>query len=181
MFSSLGKEKEIMAAELARKVQELNDLEEHLNDLRAQNEMLSAKVKVCATEHKEKKSGGGDTQGNAGLQERNKKLSEQLLKSLDGYRSLKRKFKDAQEEKAGIQAKMAEMAVEVTAGLNRIHDFQQRIAGRNGKSVEIQEELSALEDMFRCFEMKVSKNCQKRSECVKPEADINPGKLPVVA
>lgn len=42
--SSLGKEKEIIASELARKVQEMNDMEELINDLKVQNEKLSAKV-----------------------------------------------------------------------------------------------------------------------------------------
>ncbi|KAF8408803.1 hypothetical protein HHK36_004872 [Tetracentron sinense] len=181
MFSSLGKEKEIMAAELSRKVQELDGMEEHINDLKAQNEMLLAKVQACAKEHKEKKCSGGDTQGNAALQERNKALSEQLLKSLDGYRSLKKKLKEAQVENAGIKAKMAEMAVEVAVGLDRIHDFQLRIAKRNEEPIEIEEELSAIEQMFQHLEMKFSKYGKKRSECIKPKANLNAGKPPVIA
>ncbi|XP_043702326.1 uncharacterized protein LOC122652607 [Telopea speciosissima] len=155
MFSSLGKEKEIMVAELARKVQELNDTEEHLNDVRAQNEKLLAKVKICAAEHKESCSGIREAQSKAALQERNRALSEQLLKSLDGYRSLKRKLKDAQEENAILHEKMGEIAVDVRAGLNKIHEFQQRITQEKEQPVEIAEELLALEHMFQCFEMKV--------------------------
>ncbi|KAB1207748.1 hypothetical protein CJ030_MR7G017749 [Morella rubra] len=61
LYSSLGKEKEIMASELSRKVQELSGMEELINDLKAQNEMLRAKVQTCAEEHKEKKCGKGET------------------------------------------------------------------------------------------------------------------------
>ncbi|KAI3466855.1 hypothetical protein Pfo_023518 [Paulownia fortunei] len=110
--SSLGKEKEIMAAELSRKVQELSGMEELINDLKAQNATLLQKVQECASEHKEKKGGGGgggESQVTAALQERNKALSEQLLKSLDGYRSMKRKLKIAQEENVMMSATMDEM------------------------------------------------------------------------
>lgn len=44
MCASLGKEKDIIARELTRKVQELNEMEELVNDLKAQNERLSTKV-----------------------------------------------------------------------------------------------------------------------------------------
>ncbi|XP_043689690.1 uncharacterized protein LOC122640533 [Telopea speciosissima] len=176
MFSSLGKEKEIIAAELARKVQELNDFEEHLSDLRAQNEKLLAKVKLCVVEHKERCDGGREsTQGSAALQERNKMLSDKLLKSLNGYRSLKRKLKDSKEENVIYHTKMSEMAIDVRAGINKIHEFQQRISEEKEEPVEIEEELSALEHMFQCFEMKISNDnyCLKRGECVKPKIEIN--------
>uniref|UniRef100_A0A7N0VKT3 Uncharacterized protein n=1 Tax=Kalanchoe fedtschenkoi TaxID=63787 RepID=A0A7N0VKT3_KALFE len=87
MCSSLGKEKEIMAMELARKVGEVAGLEELVNDLKAQNASLLAKVLTCAAEHRDKKSAGAERvpepTGNnaAALQERNRTLSEQLLKS----------------------------------------------------------------------------------------------------
>ncbi|KAJ4981507.1 hypothetical protein NE237_032344 [Protea cynaroides] len=185
MFSSLGKEKEIMVSELARKVQELKDTEEHLNDLRAQNEKLLAKVKLCTSEHKDQRCDGGEVhhQDNIGtdLQDRNKELSEQLLRTLDRYKSLKRKLKDTQEENATLHAKMAEMAVDVEAGIDKIHEFQQRITDRKERPVEIEAALSALEHMFRCFEMKVSKVCKKRGECVKPKAEINAGNPSVLA
>ncbi|KAF6139516.1 hypothetical protein GIB67_015473 [Kingdonia uniflora] len=121
MFSSLGKEKEIMATELSRKVQELTGIEEHLNDLKAQNELLLGKVQTCAAEHKGNiHSNRGDAQGNTTLQERNKTLSEQLLKSLDRYRSLKRKLKEAQQEKADIQAKIGILTGETQQEKTRI-------------------------------------------------------------
>ncbi|XP_077211177.1 uncharacterized protein LOC143846589 [Tasmannia lanceolata] len=176
MFSSLGKEKEIMAAELARKVQELNGMEEHINDLKVQNEMLSAKVKNYATENKEKKSGGEPKEA---LQERNKVLSDQLLKSLDGYRSLKRKLKETQEENIGIRKMMGEIEKEVAVGLERIHGFRQR--RKNEDSMNFEEELSMVELMFQCFQAKVTISGPKRSECVKPKADILAEKAPVLA
>ncbi|XP_058070876.1 uncharacterized protein LOC131219893 [Magnolia sinica] len=183
MFSSLGKEKEIMATELARKAQELNGMEEHINDLKAQNEMLLAKVKCCASEHKEKKiNGGGDLHGNVALQERNKALSDQLLKSLEGYRSLKWKLKDSQEENAGIRAKLVEIRKEALVGLDRIHDLRQRVAERDDPTVDIEEELSAVESMFKCFEAKVVIGGPKRSEGTKAKAaDVVAEKSPVLA
>lgn len=157
MFSSLGKEKEIMAGELARKAQELHDIEEHLNDLKAQNEMLLEKVKLCATEHKEKKSrGGGDAAAAAceqSLLDRNKTLSEQLLRALDGYRALKRKVKDLQEEKAEVQEKLAEMAARVSKGLYHIREFCRRVATGMGKAPaednDVEVDISSIENLLR--------------------------------
>ncbi|XP_021287189.1 myosin heavy chain, striated muscle [Herrania umbratica] len=166
MCSSLGKEKEIMASELSRKVQELNGMEELINDLKAQNETLLAKVQACAAEHREKKHAGDQTQGvNAALQERNKALSEQLLKSLDGYRSLKRKYKDAKEESVGIQTTIEEMGVEVAAGLGRVHGLKQRLAATEVGEADIEREISALECMFESLNVTISKHMQKKSTC----------------
>ncbi|KAK9085899.1 hypothetical protein Sjap_026310 [Stephania japonica] len=168
MISSVGKEKEIMAAELARKVHELNAMEEHLNDLKAQNEMLLTKVQTCAAEHKERNV---DTQGNVLLQERNKELSEKLLKSLDRYKSLKKRLKDSQEEKARIQSDTLEIVEDVTKGLNRIHDVQQHFTERNEQPEVIKVQLSALADMFHCVEIKLSKHVPKRSESAQIKSD----------
>ncbi|KAK6932120.1 hypothetical protein RJ641_001744 [Dillenia turbinata] len=183
MCSSLDKEKKIMASELAKKVQEVNELEELANDLKAQNEKLLGKVQTCAAEHKDKKYGGGETQANANaaLQERNNALSEQLLKSLDGYRTLKRKLKEAQEENAVMQAKMDEIGKEAIAGLNRIHNFKDQINMVNEHSEDIKEEISSLETMLEGFKMKVSKHEMKQGECIKPKAEIHATKPSVVA
>lgn len=169
MFSSLGKEKEIMAAELARKVHELNGIEEHVNDLKAQNELLLAKVQACAAEHKGRKHSAcvGDNfttqEDNVALEERNKALSENLLKSLDGYRSLKRRLREAQEEKECVQEQMAEMAEQAAIGLNRVAVLRRRIAEGKEQPYEIEEELSTVEDMLRSFEtFKLSENGPNR-------------------
>ncbi|XP_022762548.1 uncharacterized protein LOC111308486 [Durio zibethinus] len=166
MCCSLGKEKKIMASELSRKVQELNGMEELINDLKAQNETLLAKVQACAQEHQSDNKSGGEThQGglNATLQERNKALTDQLLKSLDGYRSLKRKYIDAKEENIGIQTTMEEMGVEVAAGLGRIRGLKQQLATTEAQKSDIEEEISALECMFQSLNMKISKHMQKKS------------------
>lgn len=177
MCASLGKEKEIMASELARKVQELEETEELISDLRAQNDMLLGKVKACAVEHKERRSGVGETsQGNAALQERNRALSEQLLKSLDGYRSLKRKLKDSQEENVKMEEEMEKMGVEVQDGLERIQKLREKIDGKGSeKEVDINEEIKALEGLFECFDLKISKHRQKKNESSKSknEAKVN--------
>lgn len=173
MCSSLGKEKEIMAAEIARKVHELNEAEELVNDLKAQNETLMAKLQARAPQKKSSNS-GGEAQGNAALQERNRTLSEQLLKSLDSCRSLKRKYKVAKEENRGICATMDVIKMEVGAGLENIRSFRSRLA----ISKDIEEEISALEQMFEGFDMKISKH--RDIECAKPKAAINTSKPPVL-
>lgn len=184
MCTSLGKEKEIMASELSRKVHELSGLEELINDLKAQNDMLLGKVQACAAEHKDrsnKSKEGEAAQGNAALQERNKALSEQLLKSLDGYRSLKRKLKDSHDENTKILVTTEEMGEEVEAGLVRIHGLKKRIASGNDKEVDINKEISALEEMFECFNMKISKHRQKKNESSKAKHEIGVSKAPVIA
>lgn len=173
MCASLGKEKEIMAAELSRKVQELNGLEELVGDLRAQNDMLLGKVKACAAEHKEKKETGV---GNSALQERNKALSEQLLKSLDGYRSLKRKLKDSQEENVKANKILEEMEVELQAGLGRINRLKESM-----DNVNINEAISDLEHLFHSFNLKISKHRQKKSESPKSKSETKVSKASVLA
>lgn len=175
MCSSLGKEKAIMSKELAKKVHELNDMEEHNNDLKAQNETLLAKVQFCAAEHKEKKTSEIQA-NNAALQERNRVLSEQLLKYIDSYRSSKRKYKDAKVESRAMRATMEEMGKEVAAGLKQIHGFRQLMATKEKQDKGMEEEISALERMFESFNMKISKQTQKRSDCAKPKASIKASK-----
>nr|CAN67097.1 hypothetical protein VITISV_016808 [Vitis vinifera] len=162
MCSSLGKEKEIMATELARKVQELSGTEELVNDLKAQNEMLL---------EKEMKPSKIVT----------RRSSEKLLKSIDGYRSLKRKLKEAQEENAGLHMTLEEVGVDVAAGLDQIRSFRQRIITGNEQAVDIEEEMSALAHMFERFEIKATKHRQKKSECVKPKVVIKASSPSVLA
>lgn len=181
MCSSLGKEKEIMASELSKKVHELNEIEEFVNDLKTQNGTLLAKLQALAAEQRENKYIVGETQGNMALQDRNKLLSEQLLKSLDSYRSLKRKYKVAKEENLGICTKMEEIGMEVTTGLEQIRSFRQRMAASNNQPVNIGEEISALEQMFECFNIKVSKHEERNIECANPKAEINASKPRVLA
>lgn len=175
MCSSLGKEKEIMAGELAKKVHELSGTEELVNDLKAQNEMLLGKVQSFVVEQIDT-----EAPGNAALQERNKALSDQLLKSIDGYRSLKRKLKEALEENAGLHTTLEELGEDVAAGLTQIRSFRQRIAN-GSESVDIEEEISALEDMFERFEIKATKHERKKSECVKPKVVIKASSPSVLA
>ncbi|GKU99930.1 hypothetical protein SLEP1_g12705 [Rubroshorea leprosula] len=163
MCSSLGKEKEIMASELAKKVQELNESEELIEGLKAQNETLLGKVQACAAEHKDRKCEGVEAQENAALMERNKALSEQLLRSLDGYRSLKRKYQNLRDENVGIQETLMEMGVEVAEGLGRIQGFRQRLASKEARPVDIEEEISALAEMLESFQMKISKQSERKS------------------
>ncbi|KAL2252109.1 uncharacterized protein LOC105167275 [Sesamum indicum] len=186
MCSSFGKEKEIMAAQLSRKVQELNGMEELVNDLKAQNQTLMQKVQECVSKHKEKKYGGvggGESQGNVALQERNKALSEQLLKSLDGYRSMKRKLKLAREENVKMHATMDEMREKITRSLERVGSFKERLSLSSGSNpqIDVQEEIVALESMFECFQMMVAKYDKKQGECIQPKGEISACKPSVLA
>ncbi|KAK4386456.1 hypothetical protein Sango_2516200 [Sesamum angolense] len=163
MCSSFGKEKEIMAAQLSRK-----------------------KVQECVSKHKEKKYGGvggGESQGNVALQERNKALSEQLLKSLDGYRSMKRKLKLAQEENVKMHATMDEMREKIMRSLKRVGSFKERLSLSSGSKpqIDVQEEILALESIFECFQMMVTKYDKKQGECIQPKGEINACKPSVLA
>ncbi|XP_051133970.1 uncharacterized protein LOC127253423 isoform X1 [Andrographis paniculata] len=106
MCSSLGKEKEIMAAELSRKVQELHGMEELLGDLRQQNEALLRKVNPPPPPPPPQPQLEEEV---SWLKERNKALWGQALKSLEGCRAMKRKVKAVQEENAELQAAMDRM------------------------------------------------------------------------
>ncbi|KAL6553160.1 hypothetical protein OROGR_007002 [Orobanche gracilis] len=181
MCSSLGREKEIMAAELSRKVQELSGMEELINDLKAQNETLLSKVRKCASDHSnnEKKCIGegsiiGELQMTAALHERNRALSEQLLKSLDGYRSMNRKLQAAEEENGAMRATMDEMRAKVVWSLERIRSLRERIvlpSAGDDSNVDVKDEIVSLESMFECFRMLVAKHDRKQTgDCVQHKA-----------
>ncbi|PIN03083.1 hypothetical protein CDL12_24395 [Handroanthus impetiginosus] len=176
MCSSLGKEKEIMAAELSRKVQELNGMDELINDLKAQNEMLLEKVRECALQHSDRKcfggfgGGGGGEESqrkNAALQEQNKALSERLSKALDRYRLMKWKLKEAQEENMMMRSTVDEMGSKVMTSLKRVRSFKEHMSlcsGSGGNMGNFREEIVALESMFESFTMLVMRYDQRQGE-----------------
>lgn len=107
MLSTLGREKEIMAAELVLKTRLLGDMEEHLNDLKEQNKTLSNRLEAYARENKTKNR---DTQETiSSLQNRNKLLAEQVLKTSEGYRAFKRKSKELREQNSGFKREIAHL------------------------------------------------------------------------
>jgi chromosome segregation ATPase len=164
MCSSLRKEKQIMASELARKAQELTELEELVEALKSQNETLVGRLHAYNSEQKEKKSSSGvEMEGSIVLQERNKALSEQLQKSIDGYRSLKRKLKDMHEEKKEMHATMEQMGLEVQSGIDRIHSFKEQMETTNLEISDVGKEISVLEQMLESLSMKISKHTQKKT------------------
>ncbi|XP_073135911.1 uncharacterized protein [Henckelia pumila] len=157
MCSSLGREREIMATQLSLKVHELSELEDLVNDLKKQNQRLLDKLRECSSEHKEKRFNGvgrGESQGNVGLQERNKELSDQLLKSLDGYRSIKRKLREAQEENIVMRNKIDEMEGKVITRMEKVRGFKERISlsSRDDVPDDVRTEIVALNDMFHYFQ-----------------------------
>ncbi|KAI3709978.1 hypothetical protein L2E82_39750 [Cichorium intybus] len=138
MCSSLGKEKEIMLRELAKKAHELSEMEEHINDLKAQNETLLGKVLQCAEMHKHDEN-------------------KEVLKSLDEYRLMKRKVMEVHEENMAMQATMEEMGTKVSASLYKIRNYRQHLKNDSDEIVDIEEGILELEHMLKCFEKNSSK------------------------
>lgn len=160
--SSLGKEKQIMASELARKAQELSEMEDYIIDLKDQNHMLMEKLRSCSLEHKERSS-EKEIQGNMALQERNKELKEQLIRLNDYFQSLRKKFQATEEENTQILDTMEEMEVEVQAGINKMHGFKEKLATNGEDKLNVKEEISALEHMLKSLSLKISKHRQKQT------------------
>ncbi|KAK1378390.1 myosin heavy chain, striated muscle [Heracleum sosnowskyi] len=159
MCSSLGKEKEIMVKELARKNSELSDLEEHINDLKTQNNSLLGKVKEFATGQSDKAGEGMYTsQGNVDLQDQNKVLSQQLLRSLDGYRYLKRKLRDSQVETLQLRETMREILEKARTGLQRVRELKMQNDKESNTVVEIKECTTELENVLQSLQVMVSKH-----------------------
>ncbi|KAF8112194.1 hypothetical protein N665_0066s0068 [Sinapis alba] len=159
MCSSLGKEKEIMAIELSRKAYELTEMEELISDLKAQNEKLLKKVQNCAVEHKkEDGDGGGGGDKDMPLQGRNKELSEQLLKSIDGYRSLKRRYKEVQEENGSMRQVLKDSAEEVNLGAQRLSELHEKVTRED--EVDLENEITELENLFQEIGLKISNYSQ---------------------
>lgn len=135
MCASLSREKEFIAAELARKVRELGEAEELVEDIRRQNAALLEKLKTFAPREN---GDGGDGEGrthNSALQERNKALTEQLLRSVDAGRVMKRRLAEVQEE----NARVAEVTMAVARLVSRIREKM------NAGDAELEEEVKSLE------------------------------------
>ncbi|KAJ6825798.1 uncharacterized protein M6B38_375515 [Iris pallida] len=166
MFSGMGKEKETIARELAMKVHELACTEEIVGYLKKQNETLSEKVRACCNEHGADTrasvaaaaggGGGGDGGDHVLLQERNKALTEQLLKSLEGHRIMKRRLKEEREERERMLTRMAEMAEEAAAGEERARRLRETLSGGSDDNADVQEELCLLEKAFARFYRRLS-------------------------
>ncbi|KAG6423590.1 hypothetical protein SASPL_113991 [Salvia splendens] len=192
MCSSLGKEKKFMEAELSKKVHELSEMEELLNNLKAQNETLRQKVQECLSVPKETEpadidgggGGGGEMYAEFGLQERNKVLSEQLMRSLDGYRSMKRKLKVSLEENTMLHSTVDEVGAKVVGSLERVKSLKNRMATSPSKgetSLDLLQEIEGLEGMFECFQMLVEKHEKRQGDCARLSGEINAYKPSVLA
>lgn len=111
LFSTLGREKAIMAAELVLKARILSEMQEELNDLKVQNMILSNKLEAYARENKTKDR---DTQVTiASLHNRNKLLAEQVLKTSEGYRALKRKSKELQKQNGEFKREIGNLKASI--------------------------------------------------------------------
>lgn len=182
MCSSLGKEKQIMTAELSKKVHELTEMEEIINNLKEQNETLRQKVQEFFGGGGGGGGGGGEPPVALVLQERNKVLSEQLLRSLDGYRSMKRKLKVTQEENVMMHDTIDEMGTKVVRSLERVKSLKEGMSSSSPDSpVDVHEEIAVLERMFEGFKMVVEKHDKKRGECGQPNGEISACKPSILA
>lgn len=135
MYSSLGKEKEIMAKELSRKVQALNEMEDVVNDLKAQNQELVKKLE----KYVEGQTDGMEVEA---MQERVKNLMELLLRSNDGCRAMKKKLDEAEEESIMLYSTIGRIGTEIEASLGRVKRL-------GDKDFHVQDEILDLENMLR--------------------------------
>lgn len=133
MCWSLGKEKEIMAAELSKKVHEINEMEDLINELKEQNECLVERLHGCSGQK----------------QEINKAPSEQLLRSLDSYELMKKRWKNAHEKNITMNATLEEMKESIESGINL---FKQQIT-----SIE---KIIELDRVIESLEMQLAKHLQ---------------------
>ena len=92
------------------------------------------------------------------LQGRNKELSEQLLKSIDGYRSLKRRYKEVQEENGIMRQVLKDSAEEVNAGAQRLMELHEKVTRED--EVDLEKEISELEKLFQEIGFKFSNQSQ---------------------
>nr|DAD25072.1 TPA_asm: hypothetical protein HUJ06_026536 [Nelumbo nucifera] len=128
MFSGLGKEKEIEAGELTRKVHELKDTKEFLNDDKAHNNMLLAKVQACAARNKIATVEEETTKGTLWVS-----ILDEEVERIIGYSNARKDGRDGQA---------------VSRGLKRIQYFRQRVVECNERQRGIEEELVELENIF---------------------------------
>ncbi|KAL1560490.1 hypothetical protein AAHA92_10693 [Salvia divinorum] len=141
MCSSLGKEKEIMAAELSRKAHELSEMEDLMHSLKAQNEKLVRKVQ---------ESVGGESQGRE-FQEQNKFLREMLVRSLDGYQSMKERLSEARGKNMVLCGTIDEMRAKIEPSLGNVRRLKER-------TVDVDEDIESLENVFEHFQTMVEKH-----------------------
>ncbi|XP_020595286.1 uncharacterized protein LOC110035392 [Phalaenopsis equestris] len=129
MFSSLGQEKEMIATELARKVQEVHDMEELVSDLRAYNNKLTEKLNDWRQ--------AGIDGGLMEMKERNRELSEKFLKVLDECKMAKRRLREVKEENERVREE-----VEVLLERMKI------VRGRGRRGVVEEEEMEEMEEVL---------------------------------
>ncbi|KAG6473143.1 hypothetical protein ZIOFF_067050 [Zingiber officinale] len=152
MCASLSREKEFIATELARKVRELGEAEELVEDLRRQNSVLLEKLKACAPGENGDAGDGEARSHNSALQERNKALTEQLLRSVDAGRVMKRRLAEVQEE----NARVAEVTVAVAKSVGRIREKL------NAGCAEVEEEVKSLDRVLIGLQGKLLKLHQRK-------------------
>lgn len=152
MCASLSREKEFIAAELALKVRELGEAEELVEDLRRQNAALLEKLKACAPGENRDGGDGEARTHNSALQERNKALTEQLLRSVDTGRVMKRRLAEVQEE----NGRVAEVTVALARLVSRIREKM------NGGCAEVEEEVESLERLLIGLQGKLLKLHQRK-------------------
>ncbi|KAG6419365.1 hypothetical protein SASPL_121585 [Salvia splendens] len=141
MCSSLGKEKEIMAAELSRKAHELSEMEDLMHGLKAQNEKLVSKVQECV---------GGESQGRE-FEEQNKFLREMLVRSHDGYQSMKERLNEERGKNMVLCSTIDEMREKIESSFGNVRRLKER-------AVDVDEDIESLENVFEHFQTMLEKH-----------------------
>lgn len=149
MCSSLGKEKEIMAAELSRKAHELSEMEDLIHGLKEQNEKLVRKVQECV---------GGESQGRE-FEEQNKFLREMLVRSHDGYQSMKERLNEAQGKNVVLCGTVDEMREKIESSFGNVRRLKERAV-----DVDVDEDIENLENVFEHFQTMLEKHDKMQEE-----------------
>ncbi|KAI4371816.1 hypothetical protein MLD38_010120 [Melastoma candidum] len=98
------------------------------------------------------------------LHERNKELSEKLLESLDGYRSMKRKYKYSHDKAVQLRKTMDGLEEDLAQGRACIDGLRQIVEIKNSQSAQGPEELDTLVYLIGNPESKSSDHHKWRTE-----------------
>lgn len=142
-FTNLLKQRDMMSNELSKKVNLMNGMEEFVQELEAENQSLSDKVRKCVSLHSTEEYDTKDEDYIQLLREKNRALSNDLQCTRDRLQSIKVKTKELDDENNTIYEQMNEISGEVNAALHRLNRLKQiKVAS---------DEIAQLEQVLECF------------------------------
>lgn len=143
-FTNLRKERDMMSNELSKKVNLMNGMEEFVQELEAENQSFSVKVRECVFLHGTEESDTKDVDNIVQLREKNRALSNDLQCTRDRLQSIKAKTKELNDQNNTINGQMSEISGEVNAALQRLNRLKQiKVAS---------DEIAQLEQVLECFQ-----------------------------